>query len=129
MTPTEKKRREALAHIVSGMLAYRGHSSPEALERSYAPAKSPYSGKAVRRLIDGTDDNPGDEMKLMRVAGMLRMPPLALVRVWELDTGALTRLDWKGETDVAQFVTEAVREITRPPRDRRATDTKRSTAG
>lgn len=122
MTPPEEAtRRAALAHVVSGMLAYRGHGSPEALERSYPRGESPYSGATVRRIIDGADDKLY-ELKLMRVAGMLRLPPRALVLAYACDTAALERLDWKGETDIRQFVVEAVEEIASPPRNRRAGD-------
>lgn len=115
-----------LGEVIAGLIAYRGHGSPEALARSYAPERPPYSGSVVRKIMDGTDPNPDEPLKLMRVSGMLRVPPRTLDLVKASDAEGLARLDWKGETDVAQFVIETVRAAANPPRNRRSSDRKRA---
>lgn len=119
---------KALGEVVRVVLAYRGHS-PESLAKSYAPAQPPLSARTVRRVGDADDEHVyGDEgdLKLLRLAGMLRLPLRTLIYVRERDAAALREMDFGDEADVRAFVLEAVAAVDDPPRNRRATDKKRA---
>lgn len=119
----------AVGRVVAGLLAYRGWTSPEKLANSFTPRR--ISGTTVRRIIEGTIDVDGDELDLhlMRLAGMLRVPPRALVYARHADVTALRGLDFDDYPDgsaVQQFIASLVEDTTDPPRNRRASDKKRA---
>ena len=108
-----------LAETVRQVLAYRGWTSPEALDVSYRPDRAPVGGATIRRIIDQTWDRD-DELTMLRLAGMLKLPPRTLLYVVDGDKEAIARLDFaQGDEAVRQLILEIVSENPKRGRSRR----------
>jgi hypothetical protein len=120
---TRQSRADKLGEVVGGLIAYRGWTSPEKLDSSYrARGEAPPVGAAtIRRIMGGTwsqlDSDEGD-LALIRLAGMLKVPPRTLTLVAQGDPNGVERLEF-AEPEVRQFVIDFM-EPPAPPRKRRA---------
>lgn len=107
----EMKPNERLGSVVTQMLAVRGHTSPEKLAQSYLPDAPPVSARTMRRIMDGTYAELGNdigEMTLLRLGSMLKLPPATLRLVLAGDVDGIARLEFKGEEDIRQFVIDTM---------------------
>jgi hypothetical protein len=118
---TRRRDPVLLGKVVRALINYRGWGSPEAFGRGYGPGPAPLSGPTIRRVIDGSWE-PSDEedrsLKLMRLAGMLRIPPGTLIAVYESDVEGVARLEFD-EPAVRQYVMDT---MTAAPKRRRAAE-------
>jgi hypothetical protein len=104
-----------LGTVVKRLLTLRDWSSPEMLDFSFRPDKPPVSADTIRRIRDGKDlCNRGekDELKLRRLASMLKLPLTTLVLVHAGDTEALARLDF-GPDD--EYIKQEILELMSAP--------------
>jgi hypothetical protein len=108
---------------VRQVLAYRGWTSPEALDVSYRPDRAPVGGATIRRIIDQTWERD-DELTMLRLAGMLRLPPRTLLLVVDGDAAGLSRLEFTPDDEgVRQLILDIIREATDPPKRARRRNT------
>lgn len=91
-------------------MAYRGWTSPEALDVSYRPERAPVGGATIRRIMDQTWERD-DELTLLRLAGMLHLPPRTLVYVLAGDIEGIRRLEFSsGDEAVCQLIVDIIEE-------------------
>lgn len=100
---SDRQARARLANVVKRVMEYRGYS-PQKLAARYAPEKPPLSAPTIYRIVSGEDEHVDDEMKLLRLSGMLRLPPATLHLVYRGDTAGIGRLEFGDEEPLRQFV-------------------------
>lgn len=97
-----------LAETIRQVLAYRGWHTPEKLDQSYRPDRAPVGGATIRRIINGEWDRD-EELVLLRLAGMLRLPPRTLILVRAGDAAGIERLAFLPEDEsVRQLIVDIV---------------------
>lgn len=107
---TSQSAAERLGRVVKRLVAYRGWSSPEALDMSYRPRKAPVSGGTIRRIAAGTWTGAAndEELFLVRLAGMLNLPLSTLELVYAGDVAGVERLAFEDEA-LRQFILDAMK--------------------
>lgn len=113
-------QRETLGRVVVKLLAYRG-ASPESVTRNYPGGDPPLAASTIRRIIQTNDphlDDPRGELKLLRLSGMLGVPPATLSLVYAGDISGVRKLAFADEA-LKQFIIDEMQAKPAPARPRK----------
>lgn len=113
---------ERLGTVVDQLIAYRGWTSAKKLDESYRPDSAPVGYGTIHRIVKADPAAKVDDgHKLLRLASMLRLPPVTLQLVYRNDRDGIARLVFPGEDGeaVKQFVLDLMQPPAAKPVSRR----------